>query len=251
MTEGKKAPEAELFKVERYEQYRTVDELMERSHPTAVYYTLLILSSFIVAAGLLIDNAAIVIGGMLVTPVLTPVLLISLGVSVGDLQVTKRVGLFVAKSFGLVIIAALFLGVVFGIDSHPTVFLLDDSLRGAVLYFIVALAAGFGATYAWVRKQISEVLPGVAIAVSLVPPLALVGIGLSQLTFEVIRFNFFVFFFNLLGVLVGSLLVFSLLRFYRVEKKVEEEEEKVQEEQEKKKEEKKKEKQEEKENGNE
>jgi len=40
---------------------------------------------------------------------------------------------------------------------------------------------------------------------------------------DVVRYNFFMFFFNLLGVLVGSLLVFSLLKFYKVGQKVEDE----------------------------
>ncbi len=229
----KKKKTDEIFAVNRHEQHRTVGELMERSHPSPVYYTLLVLSSFIVTAGLLINNAAIVIGGMLVTPVLTPVLLISLGVSVGDLKVTKRVGAFVAKSFAVIVVAAFFLGIVFGAGEQPTIFLLSDSLRVAVLYFIVAIASGFAATYAWIHREISEILPGVAIAVSLVPPLALIGVGFSQFAFEVIRFNFFIFLFNFLGVLVGSLFVFSLMKFYKVEKKVEKEEEKVEKKEEK------------------
>jgi len=227
--------EAEVLKVKKSEQYRTVEELMEKSQPNSVYYTLLILSSVIVAAGLMVENAAVVIGGMLVTPVLTPVLLISLGVSVGDIDFSKKTAVFVLKSFFVILLAGLLLGVLFGLDSEPHFFPLDNTLRGAVLYFIVALASGFAATLAWVRKEMSEILPGIAVAVALVPPLALVGLGLSIFTLEVIRYNFFVFFFNLLGVLVGSLLVFSLLKFYKVERKVEQEAEKQEEKEEEKK----------------
>ncbi len=220
MAEQKKETFSEVKKAD---QYRTVDELMERSKPSSAYYTLLVLSSFIVAAGLLVGNAAIVIGGMLVTPVLTPLLLISLGVSIGDLNLVRRISRFVGKSLLIVAASAFFLGIVFGVNGTPDFFMLDDTLRGAMLYFIVAIAAGFAATFAWARKEMSEVLPGVAIAVSLVPPLALIGIGFSIFSFTMIRYNFFVFFFNLLGVLIGSLLVFSMLKFYKVEKKVEQE----------------------------
>lgn len=212
-----------LFEVKRYEQYRTVNDLMERSQPTAVYYTLLFLSAFIVAAGLLLGNAAVVIGGMLVTPVLSPVLLIALGVSVGDIKYTKQIAAFVGRSFLVVLFSGLFLGIVFGVDERPNLFFLDDTLRGAVLYFIVAISSGLAATFAWVRKELSEILPGIAVAVSLVPPLSLIGISISMLDFELMRFNFFLFFFNLLGVLVGSALVFSFLKFYKIEKKVEKE----------------------------
>ncbi len=214
----------DILKVKKSEQYRTAEELMEKSEPNRAYYTLLILSSIIVAAGLIVENAAVVIGGMMVTPVLTPILLISLGVSVGDISFTKKTAIFVLKSLAVVFLGGLILGILFGMDGKPTFFPLDNSLRGAVLYFIVALAAGFSATLAWVRKQINEILPGIAVAVALVPPLALVGLGFSVLEIEVIRYNFFVFFFNLLGVLVGSLLVFSLLKFYKIESKIEESE---------------------------
>jgi uncharacterized hydrophobic protein (TIGR00271 family) len=196
---------------------------MEKSEPNRAYYTLLILSSVIIAAGLIVENAAVVIGGMMVTPVLTPILLISLGVSVGDVDFIKKTTIFVLKSLAVVLLGSFILGILFGLNGDtPGLFNLDDTLRGAVLYFVVALAAGFSATLAWVRKQVNEILPGIAVAVALVPPLALVGLGLSVFNIEVIRSNFFVFFFNFLGVLVGSLLVFSLLKFYKIEKKIEE-----------------------------
>lgn len=213
----------DILKVKKSDQCRTAEELMEKSEPNRAYYTLLILSSVIIAAGLMVENAAVVIGGMMVTPVLTPILLISLGVSVGDVDFIKKTAKFVLKSLGVIFLGSLILGIFFGLNGEdPHFFPLDNSLRGAVLYFVVALAAGFSATLAWVRKQINEILPGIAVAVALVPPLALVGLGFSVLSVEVIRSNFFVFFFNFLGVLVGSLLVFSLLKFYKIEKKIEE-----------------------------
>lgn len=219
---AKNQNDKKLFEVKPYEQYRTVNELIERGRSNEMYYTLLVLSSFIIAAGLLLNNAAIVIGGMLVTPVLTPVLLISLAISVGDIKYVQQTLMFVGKSFLVVVIASFILGLVFETNGIQGVFLLDNSLRGAVLYFIVALASGLAATFAWVRRELTEILPGIAIAIALVPPLSLIGIGLSGLDADVMRFNFFVFFFNFLGVLVGSNLVFSLLKFHRVEKKVEE-----------------------------
>jgi uncharacterized hydrophobic protein (TIGR00271 family) len=213
----------DILKVKKSDQYRTAEELMEKSEPNRAYYTLLILSSVIIAAGLIVENAAVVIGGMMVTPVLTPILLISLGVSVGDVDFIKKTTIFVLKSLAVVLLGSFILGILFGLNGDtPGLFNLDDTLRGAVLYFVVALAAGFSATLAWVRKQVNEILPGIAVAVALVPPLALVGLGLSVFNIEVIRSNFFVFFFNFLGVLVGSLLVFSLLKFYKIEKKIEE-----------------------------
>jgi len=82
------------------------------------------------------------------------------------------------------------------------------------------VASGAAATFAWVKKESAEILPGTAIAVSIVPPLSLVGIRLAALEGGVARFYFLVFVFNLVGLIVGSLVAFTLLKFYRSEEKV-------------------------------
>jgi len=207
------------LKVNIGQQYRTVDELIEKSRPSAIYYTLLVLSAFIVASGLILDNPAIVIGGMLVTPMLTPILFIALGLAIGELNPIKNAVLLVAKSSILVIFAALVLALIFG--SKESTFVFEDTAKTAVLYFIVAIASGVAATLAWTRKEIADVLPGVAIAVSLVPPLALVGIGMSFWDIDIVRFHALIYLFNLLGIIVGSLVVFTLLKFYRAVREVE------------------------------
>jgi uncharacterized hydrophobic protein (TIGR00271 family) len=199
-------------------QYRTAQELIERSGAGATYYLLLTISSVIVASGLLIGNATIVIGGMLVAPVLTPLLAISLGFSIGDMTLIKRTSILLLKSFAIVFIASLVMAVVLGADQ--TAFNLENDVRSAILYFIVALAAGAAATVAWTRKEVSDILPGVAIAVALVPPVGLVGIWLSMLNFEAARFYFAVFLLNLFGIIIGSLVIFVMLKFYKAEEKI-------------------------------
>ncbi|MDP3953423.1 MAG: DUF389 domain-containing protein, partial [bacterium] len=96
----------------------------------------------------------------------------------------------------------------------------EDSAAVPALYFSVALLAGAAGTFAWARKDVIDILPGVAIAVALVPPLSLAGIGVSLLDAAFIRLNFLVFLFNAFGVVIGSLIVFSLLGFYKTKKRV-------------------------------
>ena len=209
-----------ILEVDEVQQYRTVDELLEQSRPSSIYYTLLILSTLIVAAGLLLNNSPIVIGGMLVTPVLTPLLTIGLGLSVGELKPIRRESILIFKSFVLIIFFSLVMGFVLGTDE--TLIAYENTIRTAVLYFIVAITAGIAATFAWARKEMAVALPGVAIAVSLVPPLALIGIGLSMLNLDIVRFYFYILVFNFFGVIIGSLLVFSMLKFHKAEEEVRE-----------------------------
>jgi uncharacterized hydrophobic protein (TIGR00271 family) len=218
------AEKGEILKVKAHAKFKTIDELFEQSHPSSVYYTLLILSIFIVTTGLLLQNAPIVIGGMLVTPILTPILVIALGITAAEVKAVKGPLVLVLKSTILTILASAVLTLIFGTSEIEQIFIND--LRTAILYFIVASASGIAATFAWVRKEVSDILPGVSIAVSLVPPLSLLGINLGIFSFETARYYLIIYLLNLVGIIVGSLIVFSLLKFHKskgeIKKKVKE-----------------------------
>lgn len=219
MNDGKKS----IFSINKIDKYRTINDLIEESRENGTYYTLLILSSIIIASGVLLANSAILIGGMLVTPVLTPVLLIALGIVASRPQLLKRTSILILKSV-LVILAISFIsGLLFSTPENTDFYknvLFDNSLRAAFLYFLVAFASGIAATFAWVRKETTNILPGISIAVSLVPPLSMVAIWLSVGEGALMRFFFFVFLFNMIGIIMGGMIVFSLMRFAESEKTI-------------------------------
>jgi uncharacterized hydrophobic protein (TIGR00271 family) len=205
-------------KISVSEKYRAVDELISESRSDKDYYSLLVLSSIIIAAGILLANSAILIGGMLVTPLLNPILLISLGVAASKPEVLKRTGKLILQSAGLIIGISFVAGFIFSVPESGDFYreaLFDNSLRSAFLYFLVAFASGIAATFAWVRKGVTNILPGISIAVALVPPLAMIGIWLATLDLDLMRYFLFVFLFNLVGIVMGSMIVFSMLGFYK------------------------------------
>lgn len=210
-----------LFSINNVDRYKAATDLIKESEGNAIYYSLLVLSSVIISAGLLLSNSAILIGGMLVTPVLNPVLLLALGITASLPKVIKRTLVLILKSFGTVFAIAFISGIIFnipegsGLQEHA---LFDNTFRAAFLYFLVAFASGVAATFAWVRKEITNILPGISIAVSVVPPLAMVAIWLAELEFESMKFFLMVFLFNVFGIVSGSVVVFSVLRFYKTEK---------------------------------
>lgn len=211
-----------IFSVTRAIQYKTVGELLKKSESNGIYYLLLILSVLIVASGLLLGNAAIIIGGMMVAPVLTPILVIALGIATGETRAIQHSGILVVKSIVITLVASFALALFFGQPSVQT-FIADDTMRTGVLYFLVALVSGIAATFAWIRKEAGDILPGVAIAVSLIPPLCLAGIGMADWNIGLVRFTSLIFFSNLIGIVLGSMMVFSLLKFYKTDKKIERE----------------------------
>ena len=206
------------LKLTSKQQAKIVDELIEKSKPSSPYNLLLFSSAIIVAAGLLMDNISIIIGGMLVTPLLTPILSLALGVSVGEMQLTLRSFKITLNSLAIVIIMGTLFGMLFKIDLANNV-VLQQMIRGGseipILYMIVALTAGAIGTLAWANEDIHETLPGIAIAVSLFPPLSALGISIGSISADLIRSALLIFIMNLAGIFLGSLVAFNFLNFYK------------------------------------
>lgn len=204
--------------IKQQDRYIAIGELVHDSQPNSTYYSLLVLSSIIIASGVLLANSAILVGGMLVTPVLTQILLLSLAIVTSRPIVIMRTLNILVKSFGLIFVISFFVGLIFGIPENQEFFngaIFNNNLQAAFLYFLVAFASGVAATFAWIRKEVANVLPGISIAISLVPPISLVGVWLSQGDAALSRYFFLVFIFNFLGIMMSSMIVFSLLNFYR------------------------------------
>jgi uncharacterized hydrophobic protein (TIGR00271 family) len=202
--------------IKKKDQYRVVSELVIDGQESPTYYSLLVLSGIIIAAGLLLANSAILIGGMLVTPVLTPILLLALAIVTTKPRIIRSTSKLILKSVGIVFAVAFLASLVFDVPNNTEFFdsvLFNNNASAAFLYFIVAFASGIAATFAWVRKEVSNMLPGISIAVSLVPPIALVGVWFAQLNFEHARFFLLVFLFNFFGLITSSMIVFSMLGF--------------------------------------
>lgn len=222
-----KEKESFWFEITKQDRYVAVNDLMAESKDTATYFILLILSSVIIASGILLANSAILIGGMLITPLLTPILLIGLGFTLGNATLLKRSSVKILQSIGIVFVVAVFAALIFGIPTDKEFFssaLFTNTSQSAFLYFLVAFSSGVAATYAWIRKKVDNILPGISIAVSVVPPIAMTGIFLGRDP-ELMRFFLMVFLFNMVGIIGGSMVLFSLFRFYNsgkiVEKKIE------------------------------
>ncbi len=78
-------------------------------------------------------------------------------------------------------------------------------------------AAGIAAAFSWVKQNMSATLPGIAVAVSLIPPLATIGIGLSFFSRDLITDSVTLFLLNTLGVVLSSIIVFSLFGYSKVQ----------------------------------
>lgn len=194
-----------------------VRRLMESSTPDFDYFYMMSLSVLMVTMGLLVGSPAIVIGSMLIAPVLFPLLSFSLGISMSDYQVLSRSLYTLGKSFALSIVLAIIATLIFsnGFDYSVNNTEIMSRTEPSLLYLFVAIVAGLAVSYALARPEWNEALPGIAISVALLPPLAVVGIGVAELSWEIISGSLVMLLINVIGVVAASMMTFSLMNIYQ------------------------------------
>ena len=152
----------------------------ERSTRLSRFWLLLPLSAVIASAGVVGNSTATVIGAMIVAPLMTPILGIALAAALAD-----RPNL--VRSIGLVVLGAcavIAIGYLIGLFVPTPVDAADNAqvasrVSPRLIDLIAAFATGAVGAVALCRSDISDTLPGVAIAISLVPPLTVVGLTLE------------------------------------------------------------------------
>jgi uncharacterized hydrophobic protein (TIGR00271 family) len=153
----------------------------DRGRKTSAFWVLLVLAAIIASAGVVADSTATVIGAMIVAPLMTPILGTALALVLADRrELLQNVGLVLAGAL-LVIVIGYLIGVMHANDVlAATNSQVAARVSPKLIDLTAALATGVVGAFALVRSDISDALPGVAIAISLVPPLAVVGLTLES-----------------------------------------------------------------------
>lgn len=152
----------------------------ERGRKLTAFWALLLLSAVIASAGVVSDSTATVIGAMIVAPLMTPILGIVLAVTIGDgRNLAISLALVVSGAVSVMVVGYL-LGVIADIPvDASTSSQVAGRVQPRLIDLLAAIATGAVGAFAVVRSDVSDTLPGVAIAISLVPPLAVAGLTLE------------------------------------------------------------------------
>lgn len=194
------------------EKSEVVKKLITHSSPTHDFYLLIILAVAMATIGLLLGNIAIVIGSMLISPILYAFLSFSLGFSISDTKLITRSlsSILKAAVMGIVVSVLITLFMYQNETANQIMSLTSPSLA----YGVVAFIAGFAAAFTITKPELNETLPGIAIAVTIIPPISAVGIGLTTMQWYIVRDSLSLFALNAIAILAGSLIVFSLMNIY-------------------------------------
>ncbi len=177
------------------------------------FASLMMLSTAIAVLGILADSTAVVIGAMLVAPLMVPVIGAAAALVMGwPLRLTQRALLIAVGAVLAVALAALISFVVPGrADPLPAELMARTSPN--VLDLGIALAAGAAGAYGQVRRHAADALTGVAVAVALVPPLAVVGITVQLGEWQLSLGALLLFLANVVGIVIAAAITFLAAGF--------------------------------------
>lgn len=204
---------AHLRTIDDSDKTKAVDLLIRESTGDFDFYFFIVLSVLMATLGLIANSPAIVIGSMLLAPILFPILSISLSVIMSDGPLIARsIGTFLKASA-----AAIFTAATATLIFSPFAPITEEILlrtEPSLIYVGVAIVAGLAVSYALAQPALSATLPGIAVSVALIPPLATIGIGLANLDVKVATGAFTLYLVNVLGIIFASMLIFALMNLY-------------------------------------
>jgi uncharacterized hydrophobic protein (TIGR00271 family) len=185
--------------------------LKNSANLSTVFFVLMVLSTLLATTGLFQNSTPAIIGAMILAPLMAPIVSLSMGVVRNDEYLLSQSTI----TLGVGIFSAIFFSALFTLFMPLEV--LTSEMRGRVnpniLDLMVAIFSGIAGAYANAKEEVAKSLAGVAIAVALVPPLCVVGIGVGWLDFGIIYGAFLLFVTNFIGITLSASLTFIVLGF--------------------------------------
>ena len=176
----------------------------------------LIFATFIASLGLNVNSPAVIIGAMLISPLMGPIM--GLGVSLGirDFALLKRS----AKNFAFMVLISILASTIYFLMSPLTIVQSELLARTQPTTWdvLIAFFGGFAGMIAQTRvDRTSTVIPGVAIATALMPPLCTAGFGIATGQLNYFLGAFYLFIINTVFIALSALLTVNLLKYHKVE----------------------------------
>ncbi len=173
----------------------------------------LIFAIFIASIGLNVNSTAVIIGAMLISPLMGPIMGIGLGIGIYDFEMIKKS----YKNLGIAVLMSVL---------TSTIYFLITPLSDAqsellarttptIWDVFIALFGGLAGIVASTRKSISNVIPGVAIATALMPPLCTAGYGLATGNLYYFFGAFYLFFINSVFISLATYIIVRFMKFHK------------------------------------
>jgi len=175
----------------------------------------LIFAIFIASIGLNVNSTAVIIGAMLISPIMGPIMGIGLGIGINDLELIRKAG----KNLAIAAFIAIITSALYFLISplHEAQSELLARTTPSIWDVFIAIFGGLAGIVAGTRKEKSNVIPGVAIATALMPPLCTAGFGLAHMNIYFFLGALYLFFINSIFICISTYLIVRYLHFHKKE----------------------------------
>jgi uncharacterized hydrophobic protein (TIGR00271 family) len=193
--------------------------LRDNATTKSSYLILMVLSTVLATFGLFANSNPIIIGAMILAPLISPVISLSMGTLRQDKSLIKNSMVTIGWGLLLSYLSTILLTLItpiYAINSE-----ISSRLEPNLLDLGVAVVSGAAGAYAHANANIAKTLAGVAIAVALIPPLAVSGIGIGWGDWDVFIGAFLLLITNLTGMVLSGAFTFLLMGFspFKIAKK--------------------------------
>ena len=206
---GRKLP---MFSHASEEDYRELFvSLRDNATATSSYQVLMVLSALLALTGLYANSAPVIIGAMILAPLMSPVVSLAMGLARTEPNLIRSAlrTLLIGVAWGLA--CGMVLAWIMPLDV-PTAEM-RARMSPTLLDLLVAVVSGVAGAYAHAKDEIAKSLAGVAIAVALVPPLSVAGIGLGWADWNMAGGALLLLTTNLVGIALAASATFLVMGF--------------------------------------
>jgi len=196
---------------DKADELQTIDSIKKGVEFRGTNLWVLIFAIMIASVGLNMNSTAVIIGAMLISPLMGPIMGIGMGVGINDFILIKKS----FKNLGIAVLISVITSTVYFLLSP-----LEDAqsellarTTPTIWDVLIALFGGLAGIVAASRKHISNVVPGVAIATALMPPLCTAGYGLAIGNLSYFFGAFYLFFINSVFISLSTIIIVRFLKY--------------------------------------
>ncbi|PRY88649.1 TIGR00341 family protein [Mongoliibacter ruber] len=193
------------------DELETIDYIKKNVEFKGANLWILIFAIFVASVGLNVNSTAVIIGAMLISPLMGPIMGIGLAAGINDFELLQKS----LKNLGIAVLISILTSTIY-FSFTP----LDDAqsellarTEPTIWDVLIALFGGLAGIVAGSRKEKSNAIPGVAIATALMPPLCTAGYGLATGNLYYFLGAFYLFFINSVFISLSTYIIVRFMKF--------------------------------------
>lgn len=199
-------------KVSEINHNAVIKDIYVEGNISAGYFIILTLANLIALSGLITNSVPVIIGAMLISPLMGPILSFGFAFITGERLIWDKSIKKISVSIALTILIAA-ITTYFSPLKDITSEIISRTRPNLYDLGVAFLAGTAGAVAICTKKNYLTIVPGVAIATAVIPPLSVAGFGVGTGNYNVFLGGFFLFFTNFVAIIISTCIVFYLYGF--------------------------------------